>query len=132
MDRLHCALSQALKELSAVEDLRFADAFRNFVAKMERSFRQEEAWLEETQCPSLLMHLEEHARALSALHHLHSRIMAGGISEGREVVQYVLPHWLAFHITTMDFAMTNSRDHADTYGGPNAFLTEESDSNVLH
>jgi hemerythrin len=132
MDRLHCALSQALEELSAVEDLRFADAFHNFVSKLESSLRQEEAWLEETQCPSLLMHVEEHARALSALHHLHSRIMAGGISEGREVVQYVLPHWLAFHIAAMDFAFTNSHDQADAYGGPNALLTEESGSNVPH
>lgn len=114
MDRLYCALSQALEELLTIEDLRFADAFCNFVAKLEHSFRQEEAWLEEMQCPSVLMHLEEHARALSALHHLHSRIMAGGIAEGREVVRHVLPHWLALHMANMDFAMTQLPDQAGT------------------
>ena len=125
MDRLHYALSQALKELSTIEDFRFAGAFRDFVAKLEQSFRLEESWLEKMQCPSVLMHLEEHARALSALHYLHARVMAGEISEGREVVQKVLPQWLSFHTAAMDFGMMRSLEQADAFGEPNSLLAEE-------
>jgi hemerythrin len=132
MDRLYCALSQALEELLTIEDLRFAEAFCNFVAKLEYAFRQEEVWLEEMQCPSVLTHLEEHARALSALHHLHSRIMAGGIAEGREAVRNVLPQWLACHMANIDFAMTQSLDQAGTNDEPSSLLMEESGFIALH
>lgn len=129
MDCLHRALSQALKELSTIEDVRFVDAFQDFVADLEKSLRLEEAWLEKIQCPSLLIHLEEHGRALSALHQLHSRIMAGGISEGRDVVQHVLPQWLAFHIATMELTITGSLKQTDAYTPEtNSLFMEEAGS----
>jgi hemerythrin len=132
MDRLHYALTEALEELSTIEDFRFAGAFREFLAKLEQYFRLEEAWLEKTQRPSVLMHLEGHARALSALHHVHSRVMAGEISEGRNVVQNVLPQWLAFHMATMEPALTCSLEQMDAATDAESFLTEESGFRIPH
>lgn len=134
MDRLHCTLFEALEKLSGIEDFQFANAFRDFVAVLEQSFRLEEAWMEKTQYPLVLMHLEEHARALSGLHHVHSRIMAGEISEGREVVQNVLPHWLAFHMANMPPTLKRRLDQADpdTDTDPRSLFTEELAAQVSH
>ena len=129
MDRIHDELSQALKAFSTIDDVRFVDAFCNFIAALERLFRLEEARLEELECPSLLMHLEQHARALSALHHLHSRIMAGAISEGREVVRHVLPQWLACYKASE----VDSLKQTDVcFSESGSSFTAEEGSNALH
>jgi hemerythrin len=102
MDRLHHDLFSALDGLSCCEDHEFGVRYADFVSKAERAFREEEQWMEDIDYPLLGIHLEQHARVLCALHHVHSQVMNGDLALGRKVVEELLPQWLVFHISTMD------------------------------
>ncbi|WP_147376823.1 hemerythrin family protein [Noviherbaspirillum saxi] len=108
MDYLHHDLFEALEQLSAVEDSEFVSEYARIVHRLERVFRAEEDWMDETNCVAALAHQEQHARALSVLHQAHARIMAGDITFGRDLVMNALPQWLAFHSATMDLALSLS------------------------
>jgi hemerythrin len=60
--------------------------------------------MEETEFPGIKTHREQHARVLSALHHIHPQVTSGNAVLGRKVIEDLLPQWLAFHISTMDMA----------------------------
>lgn len=105
MDTLHHDLFATLDELSCTNDHAFPQGYGTLVRKVERVFRTEEQWMEDTDFPALRSHQEQHARVLGGLHNVHRRVMNGEIDVGREVVEYLLPQWLAFHISTMDAAL---------------------------
>lgn len=105
MDTLHHDLFVALDELSCTDDRAFPERYGMLVHKVERVFRTEEQWMEETDFPAMQSHQEQHARVLGGLHNVHRRVMSGEIDVGREVVTHLLPQWLAFHISTMDTAL---------------------------
>jgi hemerythrin-like metal-binding protein len=105
MDRLHFDFFEALGELAALPDDEFVLGFRGFVRHAERSFAREEQWMEDTDFAADKSHREQHARVLSALHHVYSRVLAGDIATGRTTVEVLLPQWFAFHISTMDMAL---------------------------
>lgn len=105
MDRLHYDFFEALSALAALPDSEFALGFRGFVCHAERAFYREEQWMENSDFAADKSHREQHARVLSALHHVHSRILAGDIATGRETIETLLPQWFAFHISTMDMAL---------------------------
>lgn len=102
MDKLHQDFFQALGELASKTDSAFSNEYGAFVAKVEQVFREEERWMEEIEYPSARIHREQHARALGALHNVHSRVMNGEIGLGREVVERLLPQWYSFHASTLD------------------------------
>lgn len=102
MDRLHHDLFSALDELSGSDDAAFCEKFTTFVGRMERAFREEEAWMDELDFQETAAHQEQHARVLGALHHIHSQVMDGDIDMGRHVADELLPQWLLVHISTMD------------------------------
>lgn len=102
MDRLHHNLFNALDALSTCNDDSFCAEFTTFVGTVERSFREEEAWMDDLDFSALATHQEQHARVLGALHHVHSQVMIGNIDLGRHVAEELLPQWLLFHIWTMD------------------------------
>ena len=102
MDTLHHDLFTVLDELSGIDDRAFPEGYRALVCKVERVFRTEEQWMEDTDFPAMRSHQEQHARVLGGLHNVHRRVMNGEIDVGREVVEHLLPQWLAFHISTMD------------------------------
>lgn len=102
MDRLHHDLFSALDEVSCCKDQEFGARYADFVGKVERAFREEAQWMEDIDYSILAVHQEQHARVLSALHHVHSQVMDGDIGLGRRVVDELLPQWLVFHISTMD------------------------------
>jgi hemerythrin len=105
MDQLHHDLFTALDELSGVTDHEFQEGYGSLVSKLERAFRSEEQWMEESDFPAMRIHQEQHARVLGGLHNVHVRVMSGDLEIGRKVVSDLLPQWLAFHISTMDTAL---------------------------
>lgn len=105
MDKLHHDLFATLDELSCVTDREFPEGYSLLVRKVERTFRAEEEWMEDTNFPAILAHQEQHARVLGGLHNVHMRVMSGDLEIGRKVVNDLLPQWLVFHISTMDTAL---------------------------
>lgn len=107
LTKLHHDLSAALNKLSSSEDHDFCNEYKHFVALAEQIFRREEEWMEEIDLSVFKEHLEQHANALCALHHVHRRVMEGEINLGREVADKLLPHWIAFHMSSMDEAFAH-------------------------
>jgi hemerythrin-like metal-binding protein len=103
-----------LERLAHTADDQFADGFNELVADLEMSFRDEEAAMEALNYPALRSHREQHARALSALHHAQPQVEGGDIALGREALE-LLPKWLLLHRSTMDLALASaSRPAADS------------------
>jgi len=105
MDALHCEFFSLLTELSHTDDQQFIARYQPFVARVEQIFAKEEGWMEEAAFPLFREHQEQHARVLSALHHVFPLVAEGELTLGRKIVQTLLPQWLAFHMTTMDMAL---------------------------
>lgn len=112
MGRLHLELFGALDFVSASDDADFCANFTVFVGLVERAFRKEEMWMDDLDHASAAGHQEEHARALGALHHIHSQVLSGNIGVGRYVVDELLPQWLPFHIAAMDTPLARAMKHA--------------------
>jgi hemerythrin len=108
MDKLHQNVFQALDELAVKSDSEFRTEYGVFVAKMEQIFREEEQWMDAIDYSVSMLHREQHARVLGALHNVHSRVMYGEIGVGREVVERLLPQWFSFHASTMDAALARA------------------------
>lgn len=101
MDRSHFVLFDDLSGLAAVPKRKFPARFTEMIADLECDFCTEDEWMERIDYPEIRSHREHHALALSALHHAHSKVMAGDIELGR-LVAASLPAWLTDHIATMD------------------------------
>lgn len=104
MDDSHKALLIQLEETLVAPDERFAQELLSLIAQIESDFREEESVMEEIDYPGVQGHQEQHARVLSALHHIAPRVMEGDIALGREAVE-LLPPWFQIHMTTMDTAL---------------------------
>ena len=104
MNEARRALSTELERLSRTADEQFADGFSELIADIEASFRDEEAAMEALNYPALRSHREQHARALSALHHAQPQVEGGDVALGREALE-LLPKWLLLHRSTMDLAL---------------------------
>jgi hemerythrin len=76
--------------------------FRSVLATLEQTFDQEQHLMEEFQFPILKCHMEQHARVLASLHHLHRDVMAGDIACARRVAGELLPEWFDLHRATQD------------------------------
>jgi hemerythrin len=113
MDELHRDFFEALIGLSSTSAKEFEARYGAFVSKAEHVFSTEEQWMEEIDFPIIKSHREQHARVLSALHHVHSRVMNGDLMTGREVVEKLLPQWFVFHISTMDVALAAAMQIGD-------------------
>jgi hemerythrin len=124
MDKLRHDFFASLDGLSAAPDEEFGAGYRSFVTQVEHMFRLEEHWMDDIDFPAFRTHQEQHARALGALHNVHSRVMNGDYGAGREVVDKLLPQWFSFHMSTMDtalgLAMQMAQAEAATPDGPGA------------
>jgi hemerythrin len=104
MSQARRAMSEQMERLSHAADDKFADGFTELIAGIEARFRDEEAAMEALNYPALRSHREQHARALSALHHAQPQVEGGNIGLGREALE-LLPKWLLLHRSTMDLAL---------------------------
>lgn len=109
MDTAHEAFLAELGELLNLPDDQFAAAFLAMIGKVECDFREEEILMEDIDYPGLQGHREQHARVLSALHHVAPHVMDGDIALGREAAE-LLPQWFLFHLSTMDTALAFALD----------------------
>jgi len=111
MDDAHRALLEELSRLGAAPDDQFATGFLALIAAVERDFRNEEELMEQIDFPALRCHREQHARALSGLHHVAPSVMRGDLAAGREAAK-LLPQWFLVHLSTMDVALAAALDAA--------------------
>jgi hemerythrin len=107
MSESRSAMAQRMERLARTPDNQFAEGFNDLIAKFETCLRDEEAVMEALNYPALRSHREQHARALSALHHAQPRVEGGDIGLGREALQ-LLPKWLLLHRSTMDLALASA------------------------
>ena len=107
MDNSHQHLLDELAGLEAVCDQEFARCYPSLVAAIERDFRQEEELMDEVGLASFQTHLEQHARMLSALHHVAPHVQEGDVDPGREAI-VLLRTWLTVHIDIMDKALADA------------------------
>jgi hemerythrin len=116
MDMLHGEMLSDLMQAACAPDKEFAVAYCKLVAAVEQAFDAEEQRMEKLAYEALNSHREQHARVLSALHHVHSSVLGGDLAVGREVVDHLLPQWLSFHASTMDVALALAMqlDHRDS------------------
>jgi hemerythrin-like metal-binding protein len=105
MDILHRQLDDALRATLSAKDTDFIRHFRHLAAMLEETFATEELWMEEIDYPAVKSHREQHARALSGIHHVHCSLMAGDVAAARKVVMILLPDWMRLHMATMDAAL---------------------------
>lgn len=104
IDHAHQAFIAQLAQLLSAPDAAFESGLYALIVAMESDFRQEEALMEDIDFPGIRMHREQHARVLSALHHVVPQVMQGDHAQARRVVE-LIPQWFLFHLTTMDAAM---------------------------
>lgn len=116
MDSAHEAFLAELGELLNLPDDQFPAAFLTMIGKVECDFREEEILMEDIDYPGLQGHREQHARVLSALHHVAPHVMEGDIALGREAAE-LLPQWFLFHLSTMDTALAFALDVEGTDTG---------------
>jgi methyl-accepting chemotaxis protein len=111
MDDAHKALVEELARLATVPDSEFGAGLDLLIAEMERDFREEEALMETIDLPALRSHREQHARVLSALHHVVPDVLKGDYSSARKVIE-LMPQWFLVHLSTMDAALAAALDSA--------------------
>jgi len=111
LDMVHKALVDDVTALLATPDDKFGPAFQKMVANVEKDFHDEEELMEKIDYPGLPEHREQHARVLSALHHVAPHVMDGNIALGREAAE-LLPQWFLFHLSTMDTELAFALDSA--------------------
>lgn len=104
LDTAHDVLHRALHTLAHTPQERFRPAYLAVVAAIEREFRGEEEMMERLGYQGLAVHREQHARALSGLHHAQAALDEGDPEPARRSIG-LLGDWLSLHIPTMDAAL---------------------------
>lgn len=97
IDEAHRALFDEMMRLYAAPDGELAEGLPRLCDRLERDFREEEDVMEAMELPDVKEHREQHARVLSALHH----VEVGEPAEAREALM-LLPQWFQLHLATMD------------------------------
>ena len=111
MDGAHKAFVEQLGVLVELPDTAFGAGLSALVAAMETDFRHEEEQMERLNYAGLQAHREQHARVLSALHHVVPDVMKGDTASARHALE-LLPQWFVFHLSTMDTALAVASDMA--------------------
>jgi hemerythrin-like metal-binding protein len=100
-DRAHQAMIAETRRVQALPPGSFADPCLALFDAIERDFRAEERVMEDIAYPGEATHREQHARALSGLHHAGAALMHGDPGPARRCLE-LLPDWLALHVETQD------------------------------
>ena len=100
IDAAHQALFDQMVLLLSEKDSELVDGILALTDKLERDFREEETLMEGLDFPDLRSHREEHAKVLSALHH----VDPDDAAVAREVLELML-QWFPAHVATLDAAL---------------------------
>lgn len=109
MDAAHKAMFDAMEALLSGPDSEIDAGLSVLIEKIERDFREEELIMEVIGFPGIKAHREQHARVLSALHHL-----APGDAAGAREALRLLPQWFQVHLATMDAVLAAAINFAAT------------------
>lgn len=105
IDNFHHEVMQLAAKIMHCHDQEVPEIFRSMLATLEQTFDQEQRLMEEFQFPVLQCHMEQHARVLASLHHLHPDVMAGDYASARRAAGELLPEWFQLHMATQDAAL---------------------------
>lgn len=105
IDDCHQAVLQLTSRIVQCDKHEVMGIFRSVLATLEHTFDHEQQLMEEFQFPVLKCHMEQHARVLAALHHLHRDVMDGDYACARRVAGELLPEWFQLHRATQDAAL---------------------------
>lgn len=97
IDAAHRALFDEMQSLLDGADAELGAGFLRLSDTLECDFREEEALMESFDFSGIRNHRAEHARVLSALHH----VEPGDAGAAREVLQ-LMAQWFPVHVATMD------------------------------
>lgn len=97
IDAAHKALFDEMQILLGGADAGLDAGLLCLSDRLERDFREEEALMEALDFPGIANHRAEHARVLSALHH----VEPGDVRAARELLQ-LMAQWFPAHVATMD------------------------------
>lgn len=111
LDAAHRELFDEMLRLGNAPDSELRAGFPVLADRMERDFREEEALMETIEYPGIKEHREQHARVLSALHH----VDVEDVAAARECLE-LLPQWFEVHLATMDTALAVGLDLASSPG----------------
>jgi len=100
--RIFCCSAQLLH----CSDASVPALYRSLLTELERLFAHEQALMERAGFPAIQCHLEQHARALRALHRLHPSVMQGDYAKARVTGGQLLADWLSLHIETQDTVLS--------------------------
>jgi len=117
IDSEHHSFVDELGRIAGLPDEEFGASLYALIAAMEKDFHGEEVMMEKIDFPALQSHREQHARVLSAMHHVVSGVMLGDFTSARKAVE-LLPQWFLFHLSTMDTALAVALDVAGMVGSP--------------
>lgn len=105
IDTAHKDLLDQMSILLSCSDSELGNGLPVLIDKLERDFREEEEFMESIDFSGIKNHREEHARVLSALHHL----APGDGVAAREALQ-LMSQWFPAHLTTLDTALAAALD----------------------
>lgn len=111
IDSEHHAFVEQIGRLADLPDEEFGAGLYALISALEKDFRGEEVMMEKIEFPALQSHREQHARVLSALHHVVPGVMLGDLASARKAIE-LLPQWFLFHLSTMDTALAVAMDMA--------------------
>lgn len=100
IDAAHKALFDEMQLLLRDSDAEIDGGLLRLSDRLERDFREEESLMEVFDFAGIRDHRAEHARVLSALHH----VEPGDSGAAREVLQ-LMAQWFPIHVATMDAAL---------------------------
>lgn len=105
LDELHRELIESMSEAASASDEDFANHYSALVKNIKCALIKEEQWMERIDSTLLKMYREQHSEVLSALDHIHRRVLEKDFVLGRRVVAELLPQWYAVHASTLDMVL---------------------------
>lgn len=102
----HRTMLQLIEKINCCREFELPENFKILVFALEQIFGNEQRLMEKSNFPAIKCHLEQHARVLGALHHVHSSVMRGDIGLARRVGSQLLFDWFNLHSNTLDQALS--------------------------
>jgi len=106
MDGIHREFVDIVNAMLACEDAGFAAHLERFAGHAEAHFREEDAWMEETQFPPRQCHVDEHAAVMKSVVQVMEVVKQGDVAEGRRLAA-ALADWFPGHAFHLDSALAH-------------------------
>jgi hemerythrin len=106
VEEWHQTIYRFMGKIDCCPDYELSEYFKILIFALEKIFGKEQLLMENFGFPAMKCHLEQHARLLAALHHVHYGVMRGDTGLARRVGSRLLPGWFDLHTTTLDQALS--------------------------